>query len=80
MPAMRIELILRNVDAKVMICDCNTVKAVSELNFFGDIVLYDEICQTAVDEGAIRKIHEETIDTDLIYVVLRPAPLGSRKG
>lgn len=80
MPAMRIELILQNVDAKVMICDCNTAETAAGLQFSGDIVLYDDICQTVADEEAIRKIREKTLDTDLIYVVFTSGSTGIPKG
>lgn len=80
MPAMRIELILQNADAKVMICDRNTMEAASRLNFSGEIVLYDDICNTEVEGEELQNIHDRTLDTDLIYVVFTSGSTGIPKG
>lgn len=80
MPAMRIELIIQNVDAKVMICDNNTAAAAAELNFSGEIVLYDELCETTVEDEPLKQIHDKALDTDLIYVVFTSGSTGIPKG
>ncbi len=80
MPAMRIELIVQNAGAGIMICDSNTAKIAAGLKFSGEIVLYDDICKMAVAEEALWKIHEEALDTDLIYVVFTSGSTGIPKG
>lgn len=80
MSAMRIALILRNVDARAMICDCNTAKIAAGLEFSGKMVLYDDICETEVDETALQKIHELALDTDLTYIVFTSGSTGIPKG
>ena len=39
MPEIRIELILKNVKAKIMICDQNTIDIARKFNFEGKIVI-----------------------------------------
>lgn len=80
MPAMRIELILQNMNAQVMICDHNTVGIAAGFNFSGKIILYDDVCHSEVNEEALWKIHEEALDTDLIYVVFTSGSTGIPKG
>ncbi len=80
MPAMRIELILQNAEAGVMICDSNTIEVAKTLKFSGDIVLYDDICKITVEDEVLKKIHDEALDTDLIYVVFTSGSTGVPKG
>lgn len=80
MPAMRIALILQNVNARAMICDCNTAKIAAGLEFSGKTILYDDIYKTEADGTALRKIHEEALDTDLTYVVFTSGSTGVPKG
>lgn len=80
MPEMRIELILKNTKAKVMICDGRTVEIARGLNFNGKIVIYNEICATVIQEEKLQRIHDNAIDTDLIYVVFTSGSTGIPKG
>ena len=56
MPAARINLILENVSAGVIVCDESTLEMAKKLPFGGKIVLYDDICHTGIDEGNRRHI------------------------
>ena len=80
MPQVRIELILGNLQPRLIICDDRTKKAAEQFTFSGRVVCYDEISGTPVDEAALAKIHETTLDTDPIYVVFTSGSTGVPKG
>lgn len=80
MPHMRIELILQNVGAQIMICDHNTAKIAAKLKFSGRVLFYDEICKTMVNKEALSKIHDDALDTDIIYIVFTSGSTGVPKG
>lgn len=80
MPEIRIQLILQNVKASVMICDDVTVESARKFDFDGQIVLYDDICHTKIAGQALQGIYERSIDTDPIYIVFTSGSTGIPKG
>ncbi len=80
MPSVRIGLILENVKAGMLICDASTYQAAGKLPFHGEIVCYEDICGTDVEEEALRKIYDRAIDTDPIYIVFTSGSTGVPKG
>ncbi len=80
MPEIRIELILKNVRAKIMICDEITVQAARKFDFTGKIVEYKEIYHTEINEEALRLIYDKAIDIDPIYIVFTSGSTGIPKG
>ena len=80
MPENRIRLIFENVKSKVMICNADTMERAKELGFGGQVVDYDEISHTEMDEAALGTIYERAIDTDPIYIVFTSGSTGVPKG
>ena len=80
MPESRINLILENVKAKVMICDAEMAEFAKKINFDGKIVLYDEICHTQTEDAVLQRIYDNSLDTDPIYIVFTSGSTGIPKG
>lgn len=80
MPRSRIDLILDNLKARMIICDKETIETAREFTFDGELVIYDDIAKTPVDEEALKKIYDKAIDTDPIYVVFTSGSTGVPKG
>lgn len=80
MPEVRIELILKNVKARMMICDNDTITAAREFHFEGQIAAYDDICTVQADAAALQDIYDKAIDTDPIYIVFTSGSTGIPKG
>lgn len=81
MPQSRIELILENVKTPLIICDESTVETARGFELGdGEIVLYDDMIQTQVNDEAIDAIYRKAIDTDPIYIVFTSGSTGIPKG
>lgn len=80
MPGSRIQLILDNVKPRVIICDEGTRETAGTFDFDGEIVLYDDIFRTKIQEEALKEIYEKAIDTDPIYIVFTSGSTGVPKG
>ena len=81
MPAGRIQLILDNVQSPLVICDGDTRKAAEAFDLKGgELVEYDDISGTPIDEEAVEEIYRNAIDTDPIYIVFTSGSTGIPKG
>ena len=81
MPRSRVQLILDNVQAPLVICDDTTWQAAQELQLGGGrAVRYGALLDTPVDGEALAAIHARAIDTDPIYIVFTSGSTGVPKG
>lgn len=81
MPATRIRMILDNVCAPVIICDNDTVEMAKSFECDNaEIVLYDDIIQTGINDKALEDIYRKAIDIDPIYIVFTSGSTGVPKG
>ena len=80
MPTRRMELILENVGARVLIVDEKSEKLASALQFRGKIVRYLDLVDTDYDDTILESIRARQIDTDPIYVVFTSGSTGVPKG
>ncbi len=81
MPSGRIQLILNNVQSPLIICDSSTVEKAKDFETGdGEIVCYEDIAYTDIDDGALDEIYKKAIDTDPIYIVFTSGSTGIPKG
>lgn len=80
MPASRIDLILENCKARLIICDAHTKEKAEKFNFNGEICLYDELASVPENREAIADIRRKALDIDPIYIVFTSGSTGVPKG
>ncbi len=80
MPSSRIALILENLQPRAIICDEKTIEIAKGFSFSGELYLYEDLIQTAVEEEKLSAIRAKAIDTDPIYVVFTSGSTGIPKG
>lgn len=83
MPAFRIELIFENLQPRVIICDEVTEEIAKKFVKEEDgveIVPYDNMVGTPINEDALASIRDRQLDTDPIYIVFTSGSTGVPKG
>ncbi|MBR2407870.1 MAG: amino acid adenylation domain-containing protein [Lachnospiraceae bacterium] len=80
MPFARVQLILENCKARVIICDRALLDAARKFEFTGELVCFDEIENTEILDEQLTLIRKKAIDTDPIYIVFTSGSTGIPKG
>lgn len=80
MPPRRMEMILKNINARVLIVDEKCEKLLTGISFDGVVLRYNEICDLEENSDALNRVRERQIDTDPIYIVFTSGSTGIPKG
>lgn len=80
MPKSRIDRILENCKPELIICDEGTKEKAGSFQFQGEICLYNEIAGIEEDAEALKKIRQNALDIDPIYIVFTSGSTGVPKG
>ena len=80
MPRHRMEVILEQVGARVIVVDAKNQRVAEKLQFSGEILLYDQLAGHPINEAGLQKVRARQLDVDPIYIVFTSGSTGIPKG
>lgn len=80
MPAQRTTLILDTLKAEIVISDRESSEKLHEMNYSGDVILFDEISGTAIDDSKLAAVRQSATDADPLYIIFTSGSTGIPKG
>lgn len=80
MSLARIGMILENARPAALLCDAKSAELVAQTGYGGEVLLYADARQAAVDNAALADIRRGMLDVDPAYVVFTSGSTGTPKG
>ncbi|WP_304508230.1 amino acid adenylation domain-containing protein [Anaerotignum sp.] len=80
MPKERVLSIFQTLHPQVLLIDEKSKKAATYLGYEGEMIVFEEIVETKVDEEALEKVRKTAIDADPLYALFTSGSTGIPKG
>ncbi len=80
MPLKRIELIIKQTNARIIIADEKNFENAKKISFDGELLCYSDLSKGHIDEDGIACVRKKQLDTDIIYIVFTSGSTGVPKG
>lgn len=80
MPTKRVEQILTTLDTDYLIVDRSTKDKLNDVDYKGQILLFDELINRQIDDTRLSHIRRRVIDTDPLYIIFTSGSTGVPKG
>ena len=80
MPVSRLNQILSVIQAEIMLVDRAFADLAAQLNFIGEIVVFEDVMDTPADAALLQKARGAIISTSPLYVIFTSGSTGVPKG